>query len=496
MQNKKQSDKLGEECGIFAGRVVNINTPSVKMAQHIKSGLLKLQHRGQESAGICIGGAHQILYKNNGFVEQVLDDKTISSLKGSFGIGHVRYSTQGETSVANAQPHLIEVFGCQVSIAHNGNIKNAEKIKNELKKAGETFNSTSDSEVMLKKIAYDLNKSPDSWSFEEVGKCLDENFARGAFSIVLYMPNRILAFRDPCGYRPLMFCEAREGFFIASEDVAFSDFDTIKVEEIKAGWGVEIKENSYEIKQYSKLINEQKCVFETIYFANPASNIFGLNVYKSRVELGKLLAKRDVESGFDADIVVPVMDSGFASAIGYSKESKIPFEMGLSRNDYQGRSFIQPTQQARAEVVRKKLTPVKSVIQGKKIVLVDDSVVRGTTSKEIIKMLKDNGAKEVHFRLASPMIKESCFWGVDIPTKEELLANVCKTEEGIAKHINADSVRYLSFKDLKGFFGEKGWCYKCFSEANIVKNSDKIEGNSIKKCEQYTKIRTKVPALV
>lgn len=491
MQKTIQSDKLGEECGIFGGRV-NIKETSEPIVQFLRDGLLKLQHRGQESAGISVGDANQRLYKAVGLVKEVLEDNNIQNIKGNLGIGHVRYSTQGGSEVINAQPHLIECMGCQVSIAHNGNIKNSQKIKKELLRMGEIFKSTSDSEVLLKKIAFDMNKSPELWSFEEIGKSLDDNFSLGAFSIVLYLPNRILAFRDPCGYRPLMFCEATEGCFIASEDVAFSGLESIKIEEIKAGWGVEITDKGYEIKQYSELINEQKCVFETIYFANPASNIFGSNVYKSRIELGKILAKRDIESALDADIVVPVMDSGFSSAIGYAKESGIPFEIGLSRNDYQGRSFIQPTQEARFEVVRKKLSPIKSVVEGKKIILVDDSIVRGTTATEIIRMLRRVGAKEIHFRLASPMIKESCFWGVDIPTTEELLANNCKSEEDVAKYINADSVRYLSFEDLSEFFGKQDWCYKCFG----CKCEEKREESNIIKCEQHTKIHTKVQALV
>lgn len=478
MLNFGQMDKLGEECGIFGGycKIGNV-------APYIQSGLFRLQHRGQESAGISVGNKQQILYKNEGLVSDVFDEQSIKKLTGKFGIGHVRYSTQGGTGVINAQPHLIEYRGKHVSIAHNGNIKKASEIRIELEKSGESFKSTSDSEVLLKKIILDLDKELTPWTFDEVGQILDRHFAEGAFSIAIYLPNKILAYRDPCGYRPLMFCEAEEGYFIASEDVAFSELSIIKIEEIKAGWGVEITDKGYEIKQYSKFINEQKCVFEPIYFANPASNIFGVNVYESRIELGKLLAQKDMKMNVEADIVVPVMNSGFASAIGYAKESGIPFEMGLSKNDYLERSFIQPTQQARVEVVREKLSPIKSVVEGKKIVLVDDSIVRGTTSTEIIKMLRNAGAKEIHLRLASPMIQDTCIWGVDIPTKGELLANICKNEKEVAKYINADSVRYLPIEDLSSFFGEQDWCYKCFG--------GKCRGKHTK-CEQHTEM----PALV
>lgn len=453
--------KIGEECGIFGGY-----SKIDDVAQYIKIGLLKLQHRGQESAGISCGDTRQTLHKAKGLVMEVFDPYSMQQLTGKFGIGHVRYSTQGGSNSLNAQPYLIEYLNGQVSIAHNGNVKKAMKIREKFEKIGEVFVTSSDSEVLFKRIVYRLKKPPEEWTFEEIGKCLEEDFSQGAFSLTLCLPNKVVAYRDPIGYRPLMFCEAKEGYFIASEDIAFSALNVIKIIEIQAGWGVEITSEGYEIKPYAKVKNEKKCVFEHIYFANPASNIFGLNVYESRITLGKILAQNE---NIEADIVVPVMESGFAAALGYSRESGIPLEMGLLRSHWVGRSFIQPNQQSRIDKVRAKLTPIKSIIENKRIILIDDSLVRGTTSTEIIKMLKDAGAKEIHFRLSSPMLLNTCAWGVDIPTKEELVATVYESEEEIARYIGADSLKYLPFDGLEKYFGKEGWCYNCF------KNSKKTD---------------------
>jgi amidophosphoribosyltransferase len=263
------------------------------------------------------------------------------------------------------------------------------------------------------------------------------------------------------GYRPLLLCDAKEGYFVASEDIAFMSLNVNEIVEIMPGEGVEITENGYKIAKYQEQKKERKCVFEHIYFSHPASNIFGRNVYASRVELGKILAKSD---NVEADIVVPVVDSGMAAAIGYSQHSGIPLHMGLLRNHWVGRSFIAPTQESRIHKVREKLVAIKPVVDGKRIVLIDDSLVRGTTSKEIINMLRQAGAKEIHFRPASPMILNTCLWGVDIPTREELIAVKFVSEASIAAEIGADSIKYLSLAKLKETFDEETWCYKCFEE--------------------------------
>ncbi len=470
-QHKEVSDKLGEECGIFGGYCKEGH-----VASYIQGGLFKLQHRGQESAGISSGDINQTLHKAKGLVMEVFDANAIQKLTGKFGIGHVRYSTQGGSNSLNAQPYLINYLGGQVSLAHNGNIQKAMRIREKFEKIGEVFITSSDSEVIFKRIVYGLKKPPSQWTFEGIGECINKDFSEGAFSLVLCLPKKVVAYRDALGYRPLMFCNAEEGYFVASEDVAFGALKVKEIVEIKPGWGVEITSQGYEIKQFAKSVEEKKCVFEHIYFANPASNIFERNVYQSRIDLGRILAKND---NTKADIVVPVMESGFVSAVGYSRESGIPFEMGLLRNHWIGRSFIQPTQQSRIQKVKAKLTPIKSVVNNKRIILIDDSLVRGTTSREIIKMLKAAGAKEIHFRLASPMLLNSCLWGVDIPTQEELIATVYKNESDIAKQIGADSVRYLPFEGLKEYFGEKGWCYKCF-----IANLKNCGGS---KCVQHMK---------
>jgi len=446
--------KIHEECGIFGGYV-----HKGSIAPFLRTGLFALQHRGQESAGICYGDKDLSVIKNSGLVMEVLTDKTIQNVKDRIGIGHVRYSTQGASDNLHAQPYMVKHLDERVAIAHNGNVQSAIKLRADLEKRGEVFLTSSDTEMILKKVVRDMRKPSSKWTFTEVGNILKNNFTGGAWSILFAFPGRIMAYRDPSGFRPLMFCEAEEGYFVSSEDSAFQLLDVIQITEIKPGEGIEITSGGYKIMPFAKPEPEKKCVFEHIYFARPDSNIFGRNVYKSRVEIGKQCA---IENPVDADIVVPVMDSGFAPAIGYSHESGIPLEMGLLRNHWVGRTFIKPKQEARRNSVREKLCPIKEVISGKKIVLVDDSLVRGTTSREIVRMLKAAGAKEVHLRIASPMLINVCYWGVDIPTKEELIANSFNNIERLNNYIESDSLAYISFEGLKQIFGDTGWCYHCF----------------------------------
>lgn len=448
------NDKLHEECGIFGGY-----SNLTKIAPIIKQGLLRLQHRGQESAGICTGANFQTLYKNLGLVKDVFANLP-PELTGNFGIGHVRYSTQGKSNVKNAQPIQIN----NISIAHNGNIKLQSRMG---------FSpSETDSEFILKKIIEDC----DNFSFGEIGTCLNENFYQGAYSLLIFLPEKIFAYRDSKGFRPLFFCEAKEGFFVASEDVAFEHLNSIKITEIKAGFGVEITKGGYEIKKFAHSKEEQKCVFEPIYFSHSDSHVFGMNINNTRQRLGELLASQD---DLNADMVAPVPKSGNCAALGYSVKSKIPYTQAIKIKENSGRSFILPNQKARADKVQEKLSIDKDLVKGKKIILIDDSIVRGTTSKEIVKMLRVSGAKEVHFRLSSPMLINSCYWGVDIPNHEDLLA-YSKTEEQIALEIGADSVKFLPLKDLKEFFGQNGWCYNCFMTKDNVKET---------KCDQLTKIQ-------
>lgn len=448
--------KFKEECGVFGGIIYNGNIAPV-----IKEGLFMLQHRGQENAGICCGNDKMTVYKGKGLVHDVLVDSVVNSIEGKIGIGHVRYSTQGKSDNIHAQPFMISYMGEQVSIAHNGNVAVAAKMRTDFEDQGEAFLTSSDTEIILKKVVREIKKPPSQWQMAEIGKILTDNFTGGAWSLLFGFAGRVMAFRDPFGYRPLMFCDAEEGYFIASEDCAFQHITPKKIVEIQPGEAIEIHSNGYKIEKISSMVSSKKCVFEHIYFAKPYSNIFGRNVYQSRVELGRYCA---MENPVDADVIVPVMDSGFAAAIGYSQVSGIPLHMGLMRNHWGGRSFIQPDQQSRQTNVLRKLTPMTSVIKDKRIVLVDDSLVRGTTSREIIRMVKNSGAKEVHFRSSAPRIINTCEWGVDIPTKSELIANKFEKIADINRFIEADSLGYLSFDTLKNIFGKNDWCYRCFSK--------------------------------
>lgn len=448
--------KFGEECGIYGGITFNS-----EIAPYIQSGLFILQHRGQESAGICCGDDDLTVVKGKGLVMEVLKNKHIKNLKGNSGIGHVRYSTQGGTDSLNAQPIMVNYMDEKVSIAHNGNVKAAMELKKMFECCGEIFLTSSDTEVILKKVIRETCKKPSSWTFKEVGEILTHNFTGGAWSLLFGFAGRVMAFRDPFGYRPLFFCEAEEGYFVGSEDSAFQLLNIKNIIEIEPGEGVEITSEGYKIERFAEVRQSKNCVFEHIYFARPNSNVFGRNVYSSRVELGKKFAQEDKTN---ADIVVPVMDSGFPAALGYSQQSGIPLQVGLLRNHWVGRSFIKPDQDSRRAAVLRKLMPIKQVIQDKSIILVDDSLVRGTTSREIIRMLKKAGAKEVHLRIASPKIVNTCFWGVDIPTKEELIANSFECIKDMASHLEANSLEYISFEGMKEVFGDKGWCYHCFEK--------------------------------
>ena len=451
--------KFSEECGIFGGICHEQN-----IAPFIQQGLFMLQHRGQESAGLCCGDEDLSTYKNKGLVMEVLSDKIIKNMSGKTGIGHVRYSTQGGSDVLHAQPHVITYLGEKVGVAHNGNVEAAVKMKDYFEQLGEVFLTTSDTEMILKKVVRELCKPPSEWVFEEIGKVLTKSFLGGAWSILFCVPGTVFAYRDPLGYRPLVLCEAEEGVFVSSEDTAFQTLTGKKVIQIEPGEGVIITKNGYEIRRFAPKMPSKMCVFEHIYFARPDSTIFGRNVYMSRVELGKKCA---IENPVDADIVVPVMDSGFAPALGFSQQSGIPLQMGLMRNRWVGRTFILPEQQSRQNGVIRKLTPMREVLEGKKVVIIDDSIVRGTTSREIVRMIRNSGAKEIHFRSASPKLINTCEWGVDIPSPNELLANKYEHTEGIKDFIEADSLEYLSLDGLKDVFGWEGWCYSCLTPSSL-----------------------------
>ena len=447
---------LMEECGVFGVFLKNESNVS----PYIVEGLIALQHRGQEAAGIACSNFKKIeLYKKSGTVSQVFNDKVLNEITGTLGIGHVRYSTKGGSSIDNAQPFLIKYKNEYFSIAHNGQIENAEKVKRELEKNGTIFMTGSDTELILHILVGNLKTPPHKWTLEEVSSIIFENI-KPSYSLLILFEDRIMAIRDKKGYRPLSIYEDEYGHYISSEDCGFNFLKPHykKIREIKPGEAVEI--SKYEVKSIQYETNEYKhCFFEHVYFARPDSNVFGRNVHLMRERLGQQCA---IENPVDADIVVPVMESGFSGALGYSKISGIPIELGLMKNRYIGRTFINPGQSNREIGVRRKLSPIIQVIKNKRIVLIDDSIVRGTTMKRIVDMLKEAGANEIHVRIASPAVKDTCSWGVDIPNKKDLIAK--KNIEDIKSEIHADSLGYVSLKGIKEILGNeyKNYCFFCF----------------------------------
>lgn len=455
------SDNFSEECGIIG---ITVETAKDDVIKNIYLGLFSLQHRGQESCGIAYYFNDKInLLTRQGLVSDTLFKDLPFDLKISSAIGHVRYSTCGESNLKNAQPFLFNCNKGEIALAHNGNIPNAIKIKNELIESGSIFQTTSDSEILIHLLARN-NKKDFKSSLIEVIKQL-----KGAFSILMLYKNSIVAFRDPFGFRPLCIGKIKNGYVFASETCSFDIIGADFVREIKPGEIVFCKGEKLESFQYFDSTSIRQCIFELIYFARPDSIIFGESVHQVRLKLGEKLAERNL----NLDLVIPVPDSGNSAALGFSKAAKIPFDFGLIRNHYTGRTFIKPGQTKREEGVKVKLNPIKSVIKDKKIAIIDDSLVRGTTSSKIVNMLKNAGAKEVHLFLSSPEIKYSCYYGIDTPTREELLSSKYSSKE-IAKIIGADSVNFLDIEDLKKCVKEpEKFCYACFNGEYPIPVNDK-----------------------
>ncbi len=441
--------KLKEYCGIVG--IYN----KKEAANYAYLSLHALQHRGQEAAGIVSTDGSQFFeYKGYGLVNEVFNQDAISSLKGKIAIGHNRYSTFGDDSLANIQP-LYAQFGMgKIAIAHNGNIVNANHIKRKLVQDGAIFNSNSDTEVIIHLIA----KSNKPTFFERLKDAL--SVLKGAFSLVVMREDELYAVRDPWGFRPLSMGKLDDSIVFASETCAFDLIGAEFIRDIEPGEIVVAgNEGVKHFKNTFDNVDESKCVFEYIYFARPDSYLWGKNIYSIRKKMGEVLAE---ESPVDADIVIPTPDSGVPAALGYSKKSNIPFDFGLIRNHYVGRTFIEPSQSIRHFGVRLKLNPARDVLNNKRVVVIDDSIVRGTTSKRIVKMLRGAGAKEVHIRIASPPVVSPCFYGIDTPTKKELIASSHTIEE-IRKYSTANSVAYLSLEGLKKVVGENGYCFACFN---------------------------------
>ncbi len=442
-------DKLHEECavvGVFG---------HPEAANLVYLGLYALQHRGQESSGIVACENERMHAEiGMGLVADVFDSARLKKLPGNVAIGHNRYSTTGDSKLANAQPCLIEYSEGSLALAHNGNLVNADEIRAELGAAGSIFQSTNDSEVVVHLIA-----QARGGSFEDrVVQALSR--VRGAYSLLLMTEKEIVAVRDPHGFRPLCLGLLDGAYVVASESCVMDLIEAKFLREIEPGEMLVINaEGLRSYRPFSEAVPKH-CVFEHIYFARPDSFIFGEDVYKIRKLMGRSLAK---ESPADADLVVPVPDSGNLSALGFSEESGIPFEMGLIRNHYVGRTFIEPQSQIRHFGVRIKLNAVKRVIEGKRIVIIDDSIVRGTTSRKIVRMVREAGAREVHVRISSPPNLFPCFYGIDTPNRDELIASTHNLEE-TRRFITADTLQYLSIEKMMEAFGEKkgNYCKACF----------------------------------
>ena len=449
-------DKFHEECGVFA---IYGHPEAAKLAY---LGLYALQHRGQESAGICTSdGAEVHCVKAMGHVAEIFTPRVIETLPGEQAIGHTRYSTAGDTALLNAQPFSVACNKGRIAVAHNGNITNAAELRRELERQGSIFQSNSDTEVILHLVAHSRERTL-------AGALRDALLQlEGAFSLVFLAEDRVIVARDPHGFRPLAagqmeFSGGRIAHVFASETCAFDLIGAVYLNEVEPGEMVIVGPEGVTRERYAPEQPRAQCVFEHVYFSRPDSIVFEKSVQESREMLGRLLAR---EAPADADLVVPVPDSGVAAAIGYAAESGLPFRHGLIRNHYVGRTFIEPSQVIRDFGVKLKLNPVRNLLEGKRVILVDDSIVRGTTSRKIVRMVRQAGAREVHVRVSCPPTISPCFYGVDTPTKNELIgAN--NTVEEIRKFVEADSLAYLSLASLRKAVNDDRkheFCYACYT---------------------------------
>ena len=439
-------DKMEEECGVFG---VYSKTQK-EVSQLTYYALYALQHRGQESAGITVSNNGELItYKGMGLTADVFTQETLNNLKGNAAIGHVRYSTTGESKIENAQPLESRFKLGQIAVAHNGNLTNTKVIRELLEDGGATFTSTTDSEVIIKMVARKAMNGFEEAIRSTVGAI------KGAYALVILADNKLIGVRDPYGIRPLCLGMNDEGdYFLASESCAIDSIGGHLIRDVEAGEMVIIDESGVKSIRYAENNKVAPCSFEHIYFARPDSIIDGINVYEARVKAGRLLAK---QMKVEADIVIGVPDSGIPAAIGYAEESGIPYAMGLIKNKYIGRTFIKPTQALREQAVMVKLNPLRVQLEGKRVVIIDDSLVRGTTSKILIDIIRRAGAKEVHFRSASPAVKYSCFYGIDTAHREELIAARMTVDE-IRKEINADTLDYLSMDNMIKSLNCKDYC--------------------------------------
>lgn len=443
-------DKLKEECGVIA-----ISSPRHHaIGEKLYDGLISLQHRGQESAGMAVFQVGQIVqYKNVGLVSEVFDADRIQSLSGSQGIGHVRYSTTGLADRRNAQPLVTMFKGGQMALAHNGNLINATKLRQDLIEEGYTFETSSDTEVIIRLIAKHYRG--------DMMETLDQvcHMIQGAFALTLLVNDTVYGIRDPYGLRPMVIGQVGDEWILTSETATLDLLGATKLRDVAKGEIVQVKEGELTSHLYDSSKKQAFCAFEFVYFSRPDSIVEGHSVLSVRKQLGAFLAEQD---GEEYDLVAPVPDSGIAAAIGYSHAAGIPYTNVLMKNKYIGRTFINPTQEQRERALRLKLNVQRDEVDGKRIVLVDDSIVRGTTMRNLIHQLKLAGAKEVHVRISSPPVIHSCHFGIDTPSKKSLIgANL--TAEEICRHIGADSLKYIELIDLiRAIDMEDKLCMACF----------------------------------
>ncbi len=444
-------DKYKDECGIFG----IFGHPEAGNMAYL--GLYALQHRGQESAGIVSSsGSGQLhSHKAMGLVADIFTEDVLRQLPGQAAIGHVRYSTTGDSHIKNAQPFVVDYSRGGIAVAHNGNLVNAGILRAELEAYGSIFQSSMDTEV----IAHLIALSRANTLIDRIADALRQ--VRGSYSLVFLTTDQLIAVRDPNGFRPLSLGRLKDAWVVASETCAFDLIEAEYMRDIEPGEILLIDKHGPKSFRPFDRAPYTPCVFEFIYFARPDSNIFGANVYAVRKNLGRELAK---EHPIDADVVIPVPDSGVPAAVGFSEVSGIPFQMGLIRSHYIGRTFIEPKDAIRHFGVKIKLNAVRDLLRGKRVVVIDDSIVRGTTSRKIVKMIRDAGAKEVHMRISSPPTICPCFYGIDTPTKKELIASSHAIDE-ISTYITADTLRYLSIEGLYRAVSDAGgsFCDACFT---------------------------------
>ena len=448
---EQDDDRLKEECGVLGAF-----TPHGDAATTAFFGLFALQHRGQESAGMAVSDGRRVrMYKGMGLVNQVFNSEVLSTMPGHLAVGHTRYSTTGASVSRNAQPIFCQSLVGDVAVAHNGNLINARELKAEMEAEGERFDTTSDSEILARILAKRLHDGPEK-AVEEVMRRV-----RGAYSVTVLTRDLLIGFRDPSGIRPLTAGTLGDGYLIASETCAFGPVGAVPTRELQAGEMVIVDKDGMRFAQGHAKESGGMCLFEFIYFARPDSDMYGTSLYTARERMGAKLAE---EHPVAADIVVPVPDSGIPAALGYSARSGIPYREGMMKSRYIHRTFIAPDQRLRELGVRMKLTPLVDHLKGKRIVLVDDSIVRGTTTKQLVKLMFESGAMEVHVRITAPPIKFPCFYGIDMASKGELAASVMTIEE-LGRHIGATSLGYLSLEGAVAACGRPmdSFCHACFN---------------------------------